>query len=83
MTLKFLTAEQQSNRYYFQVWMDTTKTDSSGAPDPAYVKEFEYILTPPTGLTATQYQANIKTEITTWVNDALAAMQTPITLTGF
>ena len=87
MNMEYLKAEQQQNQYYFQVWMDTTKKLNDGiTPDPNYVREYIWTLTPPQGQTATQYIENIKSEIGLLVQDELNLMSStpsPTPLAGF
>ena len=75
--MKFLKAEKQPTQYYFQVWMDETKKQSDGTPDPAYVREYEWGIQPPEGQTDTVYLASIKREIGLLVADELVRLSTP------
>lgn len=78
MASQYLKAEQQSTQYYFKVWMDTTKTLKDGVtPDPVYIREYNWTLALPTGQNATQYLANIKSEIALLVQVELTKMSPP------
>jgi hypothetical protein len=75
--MKYLTAEQQAAQYFFRVHMDETKTLEDGTPDPAYVREYAWGLTPPEGQDEAEYLANIKREIGLLVDDELSRLNTP------
>lgn len=79
--MKYLKAEKQPNQYFFQVHMDETKKLSDGTPDPDYVREYNWTLTPPEGQTATVYLTNIKREIGLLIADELTRMATPAPVT--
>ena len=44
--------------YRFVVWLDTTKTQRDGSPDPDWVARWTFGATPPAGLSGAQYKAN-------------------------
>ena len=50
-TMQWLRAEQKHHHYHLRVWLDTTKTDTQGRPDPRYVREYRWHATPPAGWT--------------------------------
>lgn len=85
--LKYLKAEKQTSQYFFQVQIDDTKKLTDGTPDPAYVREYSWYVTPPIGQTEADYLTNIKREIGLLVTDELSRILNlktiPTPLTGF
>lgn len=61
--MKLITARELPTQYFFQVHTDETKLKLDGTPDPAYVREFTWGKTPPTGVTKAQYLTSIQREI--------------------
>ena len=47
--MEWLRAEQKRDHFHFRVWLDPSKTDASGKPDPRYVREYRWHAIPPTG----------------------------------
>jgi hypothetical protein len=89
MSFQFLKAEQQTNQYYFQVLLDSSKVQADGTPDPNYVKEYSFLLTPAADQTTAQYLASIKDMIGSLALYELAQIEknaqssTPTPLEGF
>jgi hypothetical protein len=77
--VKYLLAEKTATSYHFLIWTDETKKLENGTPDPFFVKEFEWGLTPPEGQTEANYITSIKREIELLVAPAPA----PVPLEGF
>lgn len=79
MTMKFLKATQDANGIGYQIWLDTSKTDADGNPDPNYVRDYTW--TPndqtQTELSDTQYQTMTINEAKLLAQHDLAQMQAP------
>jgi hypothetical protein len=76
--MKCLIAAQQGNCYYFRVWLDESKTlNDRVTPNPAYVREYTWALTPPENQDTDEYLSNIKNEITLLVAAELQNMTPP------
>lgn len=85
--MKYLIAEKQQSQYFFRVHMNETKVSQDGSPNPDYVREYSWSLTPPDGQTEVQYLDNIKIEISLLVEYELVQMipqpEAPTPLEGF
>lgn len=84
--MKYLIAEKQVTQYFFRVHMDETKILDDDSPDPNYIRDFSWCLTPPDDQTETEYLEAIKREIALLVQvelDALTSQPAPTPLPGF
>ncbi len=69
MAMQMLRARQRPDGYHFRIHLDTTKL-IDGNPDPEWVAEYVWGLTPPQGVTVAAYRATVVAEA-----KALAALE--------
>ncbi len=58
MTMKIISAQSMPDHIHFDVWMDTTKMDSTGNPDPVFIRPFDYSKQYPEGITNDEAYGN-------------------------
>lgn len=49
--MQWLRAERKGSHYHFRIWLDVSKTDAEGQPNPRFVRTYRWHATPPAGWT--------------------------------